>query len=257
MHRPIVFLLVVLFGAGSIDAQSGGTEPSATVRFDELDAEFRKVWRAWRTKSFDARKNGASDDELVAIEAADPTKSYIPRFQKGAEKYAGTEEAIEFLSWIQSWAWRHERPAAMAALDQLIRDHLEHPRMVRIAFSLALKAKRNGFPRKKALDTQDLIAAKAATPEAKAEVLYHRAYLIAGTKSNADEKERAARDLATAMTSGDARIKKRAEGLLFEMNRLQVGMVAPEIEGEDLDGVSFKLADYRGKVVFLDFWGDW
>jgi len=36
-----------------------------------------------------------------------------------------------------------------------------------------------------------------------------------------------------------------------------VGQVAPEIEGEDLDGVPFKLSDYRGKVVVLDFWGNW
>ena len=26
---------------------------------------------------------------------------------------------------------------------------------------------------------------------------------------------------------------------------------------EDLAGVEFKLSDYRGKVVFLDFWGHW
>jgi hypothetical protein len=32
---------------------------------------------------------------------------------------------------------------------------------------------------------------------------------------------------------------------------------APEIAGEDLDGVPFRLSDYRGKVVVLDFWGDW
>jgi hypothetical protein len=32
---------------------------------------------------------------------------------------------------------------------------------------------------------------------------------------------------------------------------------APEIAGEDLDGVPFRLSDYRGKVVLLDFWGDW
>ncbi|MEO1526402.1 MAG: SUMF1/EgtB/PvdO family nonheme iron enzyme [Planctomycetota bacterium] len=38
---------------------------------------------------------------------------------------------------------------------------------------------------------------------------------------------------------------------------LVVGSVAPDIVGEDLDGVSFKLSDYRGKVVLLDFWGDW
>ncbi|MCA8952842.1 MAG: hypothetical protein KDE27_25255 [Planctomycetes bacterium] len=36
-----------------------------------------------------------------------------------------------------------------------------------------------------------------------------------------------------------------------------VGGTAPDIVGVDLDGVSFKLSDYKGKVVFLDFWGDW
>ncbi|HIA62051.1 MAG TPA: redoxin domain-containing protein [Planctomycetes bacterium] len=38
---------------------------------------------------------------------------------------------------------------------------------------------------------------------------------------------------------------------------LSIGKVAPEIEAEDIDGVKFKLSDYRGKVVVLDFWGDW
>lgn len=38
---------------------------------------------------------------------------------------------------------------------------------------------------------------------------------------------------------------------------LRVGKVAPDIEGEDVDGKAFKLSDYRGKVVMLDFWGDW
>jgi hypothetical protein len=38
---------------------------------------------------------------------------------------------------------------------------------------------------------------------------------------------------------------------------LNIGQVAPEIEGEDLEGKHFKLSDYRGKVVVLDFWGNW
>ena len=37
----------------------------------------------------------------------------------------------------------------------------------------------------------------------------------------------------------------------------EVGNQAPEIMGEDIDGKKFKLSDYRGKVVLLDFWGDW
>ena len=37
----------------------------------------------------------------------------------------------------------------------------------------------------------------------------------------------------------------------------EIGNLAPEISGADIDGVKFKLSDYRGKVVVLDFWGDW
>ncbi len=44
---------------------------------------------------------------------------------------------------------------------------------------------------------------------------------------------------------------------MFEMRNLQIGMQVPDIEGADLDGVDFKLSDYRGKVVMLDFWGNW
>jgi hypothetical protein len=36
-----------------------------------------------------------------------------------------------------------------------------------------------------------------------------------------------------------------------------VGSPAPEIVGKDADGKAFKLSDYRGKVVLLDFWGNW
>jgi hypothetical protein len=37
----------------------------------------------------------------------------------------------------------------------------------------------------------------------------------------------------------------------------EVGNLAHEIEGEDIDGKKFKLSDYRGKVVLLDFWASW
>jgi hypothetical protein len=37
----------------------------------------------------------------------------------------------------------------------------------------------------------------------------------------------------------------------------EIGNRAPEILGVDVDGQPFKLSDYRGKVVVLDFWGHW
>jgi hypothetical protein len=36
-----------------------------------------------------------------------------------------------------------------------------------------------------------------------------------------------------------------------------VGKMAPPIKGVDLDGKTFQLSDYKGKVVLLDFWGNW
>lgn len=48
-----------------------------------------------------------------------------------------------------------------------------------------------------------------------------------------------------------------ARATLYAIRSLAVGKVAPEIEGEDIDGKPMKLSDYRGKVVVLCFWGTW
>ena len=48
-----------------------------------------------------------------------------------------------------------------------------------------------------------------------------------------------------------------AEAELVELKELGVGCNAPDVVGEDIDGASLKLADYRGQVVVLSFWGHW
>ncbi len=57
----------------------------------------------------------------------------------------------------------------------------------------------------------------------------------------------------TYFGSGGA-VGEKAAAELFQIRNLAVGNVAPDIEGEDQDGKRFKLSDYRGKVVLLDFW---
>jgi AhpC/TSA family len=49
-------------------------------------------------------------------------------------------------------------------------------------------------------------------------------------------------------------VAERANAELFAIRNLSVGREAPDIEGQDQDGKRFKLSDYRGKVVLLDFW---
>ena len=38
---------------------------------------------------------------------------------------------------------------------------------------------------------------------------------------------------------------------------LEIGKPAPEIIGADVNGQAMRLSDYKGKVILLDFWGDW
>ena len=43
---------------------------------------------------------------------------------------------------------------------------------------------------------------------------------------------------------------------LFDIRHLSVGKPVPDVEGEDQDGQKFKISDYKGKVVLLDFWSE-
>lgn len=66
--------------------------------------------------------------------------------------------------------------------------------------------------------------------------------------------EQAARKYDDAELPGGDLVAERAKKELFGVRNLRVGKEAPDIEGEDQDGNRFKLSDYRGKVVLLDFW---
>jgi hypothetical protein len=52
-------------------------------------------------------------------------------------------------------------------------------------------------------------------------------------------------------------VGKKAKAELFDLRHLSVGKPAPEVKGVDQDGKTFSLADYKGKVVLLDFWSQY
>jgi hypothetical protein len=69
-----------------------------------------------------------------------------------------------------------------------------------------------------------------------------------------DVFERAAERYGDVKLPGGDTVADRSKAALFEIRNLSVGKEAPDIAGEDQDGKRFKLSDYRGKVVLLDFW---
>jgi RNA polymerase sigma factor (sigma-70 family) len=76
--------------------------------------------------------------------------------------------------------------------------------------------------------------------------------------------ERTLKEFASAPAGDDripraarAKLAEDARAELDEIRNLAVGKPAPEISGKDIDGQSFKLSDYRAKVVLLAFWAGW
>ena len=55
----------------------------------------------------------------------------------------------------------------------------------------------------------------------------------------------------------DSRQAQSLRGRAFAERNLQVGMTAPPLTGSDVDGQPLALADFRGRVVLVDFWGFW
>jgi len=66
--------------------------------------------------------------------------------------------------------------------------------------------------------------------------------------------ERAAEKYGDVKVPYGGTVAEKAQTELFEIRHLSVGKEAQDIEGEDQNGKRFKLSDYRGKVVLLDFW---
>jgi len=91
--------------------------------------------------------------------------------------------------------------------------------------------------------------------------LYEQASLLKDEKQYDETKvvallETVAKDYGD-VPRGKKTLGDYAKGDLREIQVFAVGKVAPDIVGEDIGGTPFKLSDYRGKVVMVDFWGDW
>jgi hypothetical protein len=92
--------------------------------------------------------------------------------------------------------------------------------------------------------------------------LYGKEYLAGLLKEDRDKNfqeieaalEQAAEQFADVKLPDGDTVADRAKAELFGIRNLSVGKEAPDIEGEDQDGKRFKLSDYRGKVLLLDFW---
>jgi len=224
------------------DTGAAKTDPAAavaelTAEYNKTTQEFFKPWREAR-----ARK-----EQYKLDYSQHPRKNYAPRFQVLAVKYAGTDAAID--AWLMVLSTGGNRDEA---LSTLMRDHIKSAKMSNVVRHLT-RGPKGGERMAKLIEE---------TPHRDVKGF---ALLIHGESLLRKGDQRAERVLSVvAEKYGDVSIYggrmtagQKATGDLFEVRNLTTGKTAPDIEGEDIDGVAFKLSDYRGKVVLLDFWGDW
>ena len=227
--RTLILATMVLLPSSALLAQGAQEQYDKLVA--EYQAEVQKVSAAQRAvmqseayiKAREARDIAAANALMLAVPQP-PVAEYVARAQKAAKAFAGTEGAVPFLSWVVQNG-RTDRDAIRGAIHTLVTDHIESDKLVALASTIGRM----------------------------------------GASLSADEVEKIEQRLLAeghtqvkaAINEVRARAAERAAGQKFMKERLQIGMVAPDIEAPDLDGVNFKLSDYRGKVVVIDFWGDW
>ena len=69
--------------------------------------------------------------------------------------------------------------------------------------------------------------------------------------------EKAGKEYGEVKIPYDGTVAQKVKAELFEFRNLLVGKEAPDIEGVNQDGRRFKLSDYKGRVVLLDFWNQY
>jgi hypothetical protein len=157
------------------------------------------------------------------------------------------------------WAAVHGNDAAISnrVIDAIIKDHVKSARLVNL-FENFTALGRQVMPTKAQRLLEDVISDNPHA-EVRAWAMYVGARNVARNReATAEQKQQAADWLQQAeVLAAGTDLAGRIAAPKFEKEHLQIGMAAPEIAGADIDGVPFKLSDYRGKVVVLDFWGFW
>jgi hypothetical protein len=151
------------------------------------------------------------------------------------------------------------------AISKIVKDFVDDPRLADLVMGLSA-------PPKLSKDRDTFIAtikANSKCPDVKAAFEFRDVSPLvdqqgdgkldeAKTKALFERLRKLAADYPTAKVPRyGMTYKDWVEKTIYRMEHLKIGAVAPEIDGQDLDGVKFKLSDYRGKVVVLDFWGHW
>lgn len=234
----LAFFVAGLFLAGPMSAAD---KPSIASEYQRISKEFEREQRDF-FKAQDAAKTPAERDKIPFPDR----EKYAAQMVAVAAKDTKVSAAVDAMLWVIENA-RNDSPSRSSAFALLKRYDFDSERLDDVCRVLAEEEEKEaeGF-------LAEMIA-RSPRQEVKGAAALSLGQSLAA--ENPKKAEGYFRDVVDKY--GTAQQKEAARAELFEMHNLVLGKVAPEIEGEDVDGKRFKLSDYRGKVVVITFWGDW
>jgi len=254
MLRPVLAAALLLMTPAFVFAQSdveAAKQQDPQAAYNQLAKDFGKAMSKFQRELQDKIKRARAAGERVPRSAyRQPTREFIDSAQELAQEYAGKEDAVQFLGFILKNA-STERNAVKWAVKTLASDHAESKLIGEVVDYLPRVSRMAGRSASSLLND---IADNHSDNNIRAKALLARSRQAIGR----DNSSGAIADLEKVQElTKDADMLEEAKEALIEVRKLAIGSAAPEIEGVDVEGVAFKLSDYRGKVVLLDFWGFW
>jgi len=236
---------------------TGSTKSVAMLAFEKLDDEYAEAQDAFYEK---VRSLPQNERREFAEKNEPNSDAYVEKFMKIADDHPDDPAAVESLLWVG--ASRVDEESSKKAIDTLLEKYSDDEKLGRLAFVLMY-----GEPSDEVEQKMKSMIEKSPHDAVKAKMTFALAeyYKSNMAEIGADEAQVVSLYETLGSKYGDFKIHGQsqqtfgdlAKNSLFEIQNLGVGKIAPDIEGEDLDGVEFKLSEYRGKVVVLDFWGHW
>lgn len=246
--RTLLIFLLSLSAALSQDA--------ATADIDKLLLDFDNTIRAHTQKLMAAK----SDAERAELSTQFPSPDKLAPTILGILKSPPNDAtAVKALSWLVSRCTNlpqgqeamqllKDKYAASSGLLELL-DFLAHAQPSVAEPLLRAIREKNPNTEEKAAATYGLgmilFAAGDGDPQAAGKLAEATQYFQEMVTTYKD------------VVARGFKLSDQAAAMLFELENLQNGRPAPEIEGKDSTGTPFKLSDYRGKAVVVIFWGSW
>jgi len=255
VYGILIAVLLLLPPPGRAEQVEQGRDASAELK--QLQADYTKADETF-FEPYTKAKTDAEREKIQLDYTKHPAKEFTAKFQALADRARGTEQGARALLWIlQNGSQGQQTQAVKDALDTLTSDYIESPVMQETAEMLRYGYYQVGAdPAQAALRK---IAEKSPNKNARASALYSLASILTDdSRANPAGRAEARKIFATLKRNyGGTPASARATASIFELEHLQIGMTAPDFTATNDAGKPFKLSDYRGKVVVVDFWGFW